>query len=51
MEFMLGCNYWDSAHGTEMWKHFDSSVIEGDMKALSECGIKYLRVFPNWRDL
>ena len=50
MEFMLGCNYWDSAHGTEMWKHFDSSVIEGDMKALSECGIKYLRVFPNWRD-
>lgn len=50
MEFMLGCNYWDSAHGTEMWKHFNSSVIEGDMKALSECGIKYLRVFPNWRD-
>lgn len=50
MEFMLGCNYWDSKHGTEMWKYFDPSVIREDMKALSACGIKYLRVFPNWRD-
>ncbi len=50
MEFMLGCNYWDSVHGTDMWRYFDSDVIEKDVKALSENGVKYMRVFPNWRD-
>ena len=50
MNFMLGCNYWDSKHGTDMWKYFDASVIESDVKALSENGIKFMRVFPNWRD-
>ncbi len=49
-EFTIGCNYWDSAHGTDMWKYFDSEVIDKDMKALSSYGVKYLRVFPNWRD-
>ena len=50
MEFMLGCNYWDSEHGTDMWLCFDADVIEKDVKALSENGVKYMRVFPNWRD-
>ena len=50
MNFMLGCNYWDSKHGTDMWKYFDAAVIESDVKALSENGIKFMRVFPNWRD-
>lgn len=50
MEFMLGCNYWDSEHGTDMWRYFDADVIEKDVKALSENGVKYMRVFPNWRD-
>ena len=48
--FMLGCNYWDSVHGTDMWKYYDHQVIEEDLKALSENGVKYMRVFPNWRD-
>ena len=47
---MLGCNYWDSEHGTDMWRYFDADVIEKDVKALSENGVKYMRVFPNWRD-
>lgn len=50
MEFMLGCNYWDSAHGTDMWRYFDANVIENDVKILSENGVRYMRVFPNWRD-
>lgn len=50
MDFMLGCNYWDSKHGTDMWKYFDAKLIESDVKALSENGIKFMRVFPNWRD-
>lgn len=49
-EFMIGCNYWDSASGTDMWKNWDESVVEQDLAALEKCGVKYLRVFPNWRD-
>ena len=50
MEFMLGCNYWASNAGTEMWVQWDENAVEQDMKQLAEHGLKYLRVFPNWRD-
>lgn len=50
MKFLLGCNYWDSAHGTDMWKYYDEQIIEDDIKSLAECGIKCMRVFPNWRE-
>jgi len=50
MEFMIGCNYLASNAGTEMWKNFDVNVIEKDIKTLSKYGMKYIRVFPNWRD-
>ena len=50
MEFMLGVNYWDSRSGTDMWRNFDAEVIRADVKALAGCGVKYMRVFPNWRD-
>ncbi|MBE6680962.1 MAG: hypothetical protein E7600_01580 [Ruminococcaceae bacterium] len=50
MKFKLGCNYWASNAGTEMWQNFDAEAIENDIKILSEHGAKYLRVFPNWRD-
>ena len=50
MNFMLGCNYWASHAGTEMWKDWDAEVVRRDLKLLSENGIQYLRVFPNWRD-
>lgn len=50
MDFMLGCNYWDGAHGTDMWRYFDESVVKADVKALAETGVRYMRVFPNWRD-
>ncbi len=49
-EFLIGCNYWDSASGTDMWKNWDEDVIEKDLAALEKCGVKCLRVFPNWRD-
>ena len=49
-EFMLGCNYWASHAGTEMWKNWDEQQVDRDLNNLSEYGIKYLRVFPNWRD-
>ena len=49
-EYMLGCNYWDSASGTEMWKNWQPDVVEKDLAALEECGVKHMRVFPLWRD-
>ncbi len=50
MDFLLGCNYWDSASGTDMWKNWNEGVVRSDLEALSKIGVKHLRVFPNWRD-
>jgi len=49
-KFMLGCNYWDSANGTDMWKKFNADVVRDDMETMKKWGVKVLRVFPNWRD-
>ncbi len=49
-EYMIGCNYWDSVHGTDMWRDYDHNIVENDLKVLSANGVKYMRVFPNWRD-
>ena len=48
--FILGCNYWASHAGCEMWAQWDETVVENDLKRCSENGLTYLRVFPNWRD-
>ena len=50
MDFILGCNYWASNAGTEMWNNFDAKIIDNDIRKLSEYGIKFIRAFPNWRD-
>ena len=50
MEFILGCNYWASNAGADMWRDFDIECVDKDIKTLSENGVKYMRVFPNWRD-
>ncbi|MDO4284802.1 MAG: cellulase family glycosylhydrolase [Eubacteriales bacterium] len=49
-EFMLGCNYWASHAGADMWRRWDAQVVREDLARLHENGVKYLRVFPNWRD-
>lgn len=45
MEFILGCNYWASNAGIEMWREFEPDTIDNDLKILSTHGVKYLRVF------
>lgn len=50
MDFLIGCNYWDSASGTDMWRNWNEDVVKADLEALSKIGVKHLRVFPNWRD-
>ena len=47
MDFMIGCNYWASNAGTEMWRNWDESAVREDLRVLSENGIEYMRVFPN----
>lgn len=48
--FLIGCNYWASESGCEMWRRFNPQTIEDDFKLLSDNGIKTVRVFPVWRD-
>ena len=48
--FLLGCNYWASNAGADMWRRWDADCIDTDIEALSRCGVEVLRVFPNWRD-
>ena len=50
MEFMIGCNYWASNAGTEMWRAFDENIIREDLRILTDNKIKHLRIFPIWRD-
>lgn len=50
MSFMLGCNYWASNAGTEMWVNWSEDAIRDDLRILSDNGVEYMRVFPNWRD-
>lgn len=49
-EFLIGCNYWASHAGTDMWRHWDAAVVREDLSVLSSHGVSTLRVFPNWRD-
>ena len=50
MEFMIGCNYWASHVGTEMWAQWDKEQVEKDFSLLKENSVNTLRVFINWRD-
>lgn len=50
MNFILGCNYWASNAGADMWRKYDADVIREDLGILSSYGVTHIRVFPNWRD-
>jgi endo-1,4-beta-mannosidase len=49
-KFLIGCNYWDSVSGTDMWKKWNPEQVKKDLDALQSIGVKCLRVFPMWRD-
>lgn len=48
--FFVGCNYWASHAGTEMWAQWDQNCVEQDLERLSAHNIRVLRIFPLWRD-
>lgn len=49
-KFVLGCNYWASHAGTNMWKDWRPEVVDADLKQMSDAGIQMIRVFPIWPD-
>jgi len=48
--FSIGCNYWASHAGTNMWHDWDLDVVKKDFKQLAEGGLHIARVFPLWPD-
>ncbi len=49
-QFHVGCNYWASHAGTEMWRNWRADVVRQDLRQLSAGGLTTLRVFPLWSD-
>ena len=48
--FAIGCNYWASHAGTNMWSDWQPEIVEANFKELAEAGLQVLRVFPLWPD-
>jgi endo-1,4-beta-mannosidase len=46
--FVVGCNYWASHAGMNMWRDWRPDIVESDLKQLSEGNIQVIRVFPIW---
>ena len=46
----IGCNYWASHAGTNMWNTWDEEIVRQDFKRMAEIGCNLVRVFPNWKD-
>ncbi len=49
-KFEIGCNYWASHAGIEMWSRWDEAVVEADLKRLKDAKIRIIRMFPLWPD-
>jgi endo-1,4-beta-mannosidase len=48
--FVVGCNYWASHAGLNMWRDWRPEIVDADFKQLSEGNIRVIRVFPIWPD-
>ncbi len=48
--FVIGCNYWASHAGTDMWRNWRCEVIEEDFRRLESLHLEVVRIFPLWPD-
>lgn len=48
--FAIGCNYWASHAGTNMWTDWQPAIVREDLRRLADLGIQCMRVFPLWSD-
>lgn len=46
----IGCNYWGSHAGTNMWRNWDATIVERDLSVMEQQGMTLIRVFPQWPD-
>jgi len=46
--FVVGCNYWASHAGINMWSDWRPEVVEADFRQLAAAGVRVIRVFPIW---
>ena len=46
--FFVGCNYWASHAGTNMWSDWRADIVDDDFRRLAENKVTTLRVFPLW---
>lgn len=49
-DFFIGCNYWARHAGMYMWSKWRPDIVEKEVAALAEQGVKVMRVFPLWSD-
>jgi len=49
-KFSVGCNYWASHAGTNMWRVWRPDIVEADFARLQQHNVHLLRVFPLWPD-
>ena len=50
MGFLIGCNYWASHAGPDMWRNWNEDAVILDLDLLSNNGVQIVRIFPTWRD-
>ena len=48
--YVLGCNYWASHAGTNMWNDWRPEVVDADLEQISKSGMSVIRVFLLWPD-
>lgn len=48
--FVVGCNYWASHAGTQMWSDWQPKIVARDLRRLRAGGMQVVRVFPLWPD-
>lgn len=46
--FSIGCNYWASHAGIDMWSDWNPEIVEQDFQLLKSIGVRTLRCFPLW---
>jgi endo-1,4-beta-mannosidase len=46
----LGVNFWSRTGGPHMWRHYDRSVVCGELRVLREHGLNMTRSFFFWPD-
>lgn len=49
-KFEIGCNYWASHAGIEMWHDWREDIVEADIARLEAQNVRIMRIFPLWSD-